>query len=103
MTTPRPLTKCQRCGDAYAEHRVNPPGYTVPGSIECNDGRTFKSRVSRRAGMSVNAAEVEWLHEVLQALMRGKDCKVLAKRPEVGAWFKKASTARKSIDGGKAT
>lgn len=99
MTTPRPLTKCQRCGWAYAEH-----GHGIDDfSEECPDdsGRTFKARVSRRAGMSVNAAEVEWLHAVLQALMRGKDCRVLAKRPEVAKWYTKATRARKSIDGAK--
>ena len=87
MTTPRPATRCRRCLIAYADH--------------ASASHEFKRSAARRAGMSVNGAEVEWLHDVLQALMRGKDCKQLAKRPEVSAWFKKAHRARKSIDGGK--
>ena len=87
MTDPRPATRCRRCLVAYADHGAAT--------------HEFKRSAARRAGMSVNAQEVEWLHEVLQALMRGKDCRVLAKRPEVGAWLKKASAARKSIDGAK--
>jgi hypothetical protein len=68
---------------------VNPPGYNLPGSIECNDGRTFKRRTSKRRGFSASEAELAWLREVLRVMPISQRLRSFANCPEREQWLQK--------------
>lgn len=94
---PRLHTRCRRCQEAYVDHYQHETGPRTCGV----DGKPFLRSASKRRGMSCTCEEVAWLSDVLQALMRGRDCKVLARRPEIAAWHRKMQTARKSLGVGQ--
>lgn len=50
------------------------------------------------ASQSFKPEEVEWMDQLLMAVARGADTRVLARSPHLGKWLKKLETMKKRIE-----